>query len=144
MGFSTSFSRLYEGMFFSDEPGYYEDGQYGIRLETLVMIEKANTPNHFGGKTFLTFREATLVPFEPKLIKYDLLSQAQKDWLTAYHKRCEDETGKYLREVRKDERAYQWLLKRTREDLTSSATVTSPTVVLTLVLNIALGAAIYA
>jgi len=113
IGFSDIWTPLYEGMFFSDEPGYYEDGSFGIRLETLVSIVEANTTFHFNGKKYLGFKPATLVPFEPKLIKYELLSADQIKWLDAYHQRCQKETGDYLRNVRQDEQAYKWLTDRT-------------------------------
>lgn len=114
MGYNSIYTPLYEGMFFSDEPGYYEDGFYGVRLETLVGIVKVDTPNHFGGKKYIGFRPATLVPFEPRLIQQELLSPSHIDWLNAYNQRCLDEVGTYLLEVRGNQQAYDWLAARTQ------------------------------
>jgi hypothetical protein len=45
------------------EPGYYADGEYGIRIENVVVVREAQTPNNFGDKGFLGFEHVTLVRF---------------------------------------------------------------------------------
>lgn len=112
VGFSDIWTPIYEGMFFSDEPGYYEDNVYGIRLETLIQTVEADVPNHFGGKKFLGFKPATLVPFEPKLIDYSSLSTAQTTFLNSYNLRCLNEVGPYLLNIRGNQEAYDWLVAR--------------------------------
>jgi hypothetical protein len=48
------------------EPGYYADGEYGIRIENVVIVREAQTPNNFGNKGFLGFERVTMViPFFP-------------------------------------------------------------------------------
>ncbi|XP_013414158.1 xaa-Pro aminopeptidase 1 isoform X2 [Lingula anatina] len=111
-------SALYEHMFFSDEPGYYEPDQFGVRLETIVMVVKANTPNNFGNKTYLTFKPVTLVPFETHLIKYDLLDDKQTKWLNDYHAECMEKVGKVLQAAGKTE-AYKWMEARVQQISTS-------------------------
>jgi len=44
----------------SNEPGYYKDGKYGIRLENVVLIREAKTPNNFGDKGYLGFEHVTM------------------------------------------------------------------------------------
>jgi len=44
----------------SNEPGYYEDGKYGIRIENIVLVKKVDTPNNFGGKGYLGFENVTM------------------------------------------------------------------------------------
>lgn len=119
-------SPLDDGQFFSDEPGYYEDGQFGIRLENIFMVKEVDTLYKFPNTTFLGFETFTLVPYEPNLINYDLLSQSQVDWINDYHKRIMDTIGEELR-VNKPE-AYNWLEARTRPitRTVSSSTVTYP------------------
>lgn len=112
IGFNDAYTPIYEGMFLSDEPGYYEDNSYGIRLETLVQVTEANVPNHFGNKKFLGFKPVTLVPFEPKLINYSSLSEAQIAFLNSYNQRCLSEVGPYLLNVRRNKEAYDWLAVR--------------------------------
>ncbi|KAG1697394.1 putative Xaa-Pro aminopeptidase P [Nymphon striatum] len=68
-------SILLPRMFLSDEPGYYEDKSFGIRLETVVMVENKTTLRNFNHVPYYGFESIALVPFEPKLIKYELLSQ---------------------------------------------------------------------
>lgn len=97
-------------MFFSDEPGYYEPGQFGIRLENIVMVTEAETKYRFMNGTFLTFETVTLVPYEPNLIDYELLIPGQIDWLNQYHKKIQDIIGPL---VSNDPKATAWLKSRT-------------------------------
>lgn len=123
-------SPLDDGQFFSDEPGYYEDEQFGIRLENIFMVKEEETKYKFPNTTFLGFETVTLVPYEPNLINYDLLSQSQVDWINDYHKRIMDTLGEELRRDKPD--AYNWLEARTRPitRAVSSSTVTCPSIVL--------------
>lgn len=54
---------LKPGMTVSNEPGYYEDGKYGIRIENVVLVKEADTPNNFGQKGYLGFEHVTLYVF---------------------------------------------------------------------------------
>lgn len=74
---------LCPGMVISNEPGYYKDGEFGIRIESLIMVVEEN-------KDFLKFETLTLVPMERKLIDCDLLDKSQIEWLDAYHQKCWD------------------------------------------------------
>merc|ERR1719334_267076 len=77
---------LKEGMFFSDEPGVYLEGQFGVRLETVLRVVKKNlTYSGKGFGPFYGFQAVCLVPFEPNLIDYSLLSMNQVDWLNKYN-----------------------------------------------------------
>lgn len=44
----------------SNEPGYYADGQFGIRIENIVLVKEAKTPNNFGNKGYLGFENVTM------------------------------------------------------------------------------------
>ncbi|WP_198377361.1 M24B family metallopeptidase, partial [Neoroseomonas rubea] len=75
---------LREGMILSDEPGFYAQGEYGIRLENLLLV----VPSSIGAaKPFLEFETLTLAPFDRALIDATLLTQAEREWLDAYHAR---------------------------------------------------------
>lgn len=76
---------LEEGMIVSIEPGYYEEGAFGIRIENLVAIERADTPHNFGGSKFFRFRPLTLAPLQAKLIDVAALSDGEAAWVDAYH-----------------------------------------------------------
>jgi Xaa-Pro aminopeptidase len=104
---------LEEGMILSDEPGYYEDGKFGIRIESLVKIIKAEPKYAATGKKFLTFDQITLVPIQTKLILPTLLTDQETDWLNNYHQTCRDRVGALLKEMGKVE-ALDWLIKETQ------------------------------
>lgn len=73
---------LEEGMVLSNEPGFYKEGEYGIRLENLMMV----VPSQYEG--FLCFETITFVPFEESLIDISQLMPEEKDWLTNYTQKC--------------------------------------------------------
>ena len=56
------------GMVVSNEPGYYEEGAFGIRIENLVAAREAETPFKFGDVPYLSFERLTLVPLQRKLM----------------------------------------------------------------------------
>lgn len=66
---------LQENMFLSNEPGYYEDGQFGIRIEDIVKVVKANIGKNFNGNGALTFETVTMCPIQTKLIDVGLLTE---------------------------------------------------------------------
>ena len=82
-------------MILSDEPGLYLTGQYGIRLENLLVCAE-RTENEYG--RFLGFDVLTLVPFDRDAIDPSLLSRREKDWLNAYHTAVYDTISPYLKE----------------------------------------------
>lgn len=102
---------LQVNMFLSNEPGYYEDGQFGIRLEDIVQIVKADAPRDFTGRGALTFHTVTLCPIHTKLIKVELLSESERIGLNAYHKRVYDTLSPLL--DRSDTLTLAWLRKET-------------------------------
>ncbi|KAJ8317334.1 hypothetical protein KUTeg_005238 [Tegillarca granosa] len=68
---------LEEGMILSDEPGYYEDGKFGCRVENLVLVTKAETTYNFKKKGYLTFEPITLVPIQMKMVDPKLLTEKE-------------------------------------------------------------------
>ena len=75
------------GMVFSNEPGLYRSGEYGIRTENLmVCIEKETTES---GR-FLAFETLTLCPIDTSLLEVDMLLPAERDWFNAYHARVRE------------------------------------------------------
>jgi Xaa-Pro aminopeptidase len=84
---------LADGMILSNEPGYYLPGAYGIRLENLVLVQKAPVS---GSKTFLRFETLTWAPFDRLLIEPELLTEAERGWLDSYHARVLEQIGPHL------------------------------------------------
>lgn len=74
------------GMISSIEPGIYRAGKYGIRLENLVAIKKAEVKESEFGE-FLCFETLTLCPFERDLIDFDMLESVEISWLEAYNEK---------------------------------------------------------
>jgi Xaa-Pro aminopeptidase len=85
---------LRAGMILSNEPGYYKTGEYGIRVENLVLVE----PRAIKGaeKEMLGFETLTFAPIDRNLIEPDMLSREERDWLNAYHARVVDVVGPQL------------------------------------------------
>jgi len=83
---------LQPGMILSNEPGYYKNGEYGIRLENLVVVIPAKMGGG-GGREWLAFETITLVPFDASLIDRSLLNAAEREWLNAYHARVREVIG---------------------------------------------------
>jgi Xaa-Pro aminopeptidase len=70
-------------MILSNEPGYYKAGEYGIRIENLILVEPRDVDG--ADRPMLGFRTLTFVPIERDLIEPALLTPAERDWLDAYH-----------------------------------------------------------
>nr|WP_281414687.1 aminopeptidase P family protein [Plastoroseomonas arctica] len=85
---------LREGMILSDEPGFYAVGEYGIRLENLILVRRAERPG--ANRPFLDFETLTLAPFDRALIEPALLTPAERCWLDGYHARVLAEIGPLL------------------------------------------------
>ncbi|MFV2033495.1 MAG: aminopeptidase P family protein [Halocynthiibacter sp.] len=76
---------LLPGMILSNEPGYYREGAFGIRIENLIVIEKATTPPGGDARPMLSTRTLTHVPIDRNLIRAAMLTGPERDWLNAYH-----------------------------------------------------------
>ena len=74
---------LQAGMILSNEPGYYKAGEYGIRVENLVLVVDKEVEG--ADKEMLGFDTLTFVPIEPALIDVSMLSDRELDWLNDYH-----------------------------------------------------------
>lgn len=74
---------LREGMILSNEPGYYKPGEYGIRIENLVLVVDAGLADSEG--KYLGFETLTMVPLDRTLVDRALLSEAEIGWWNDYH-----------------------------------------------------------
>ena len=83
------------GMFFSDEPGYYKEGEYGLRLETILRVVEFEADGDEYGK-FIKFEPVTLVPFEQKLINFTMMTPEQIEWYNNYNQLTLREVGARL------------------------------------------------
>ncbi|PRY95564.1 Xaa-Pro aminopeptidase [Hasllibacter halocynthiae] len=81
---------LEAGMILSNEPGYYREGQFGIRIENLVAVRPAEAEP---GREFLGFETLTLAPIDRRLVDARAMAPAEVAWLDAYHARVLEEIG---------------------------------------------------
>ncbi|KAH7438324.1 hypothetical protein KP509_04G010100, partial [Ceratopteris richardii] len=107
---------LEAGMIVSNEPGYYEDRSFGIRIENLLVIGEVDTANHFGGTTYLGFEKLTFVPIQKNLIDITLLSKEETDWLNTYHHEVWQKISPLV-----EADALEWLKKNTEAICQSSS-----------------------
>lgn len=63
---------LQQGMVVSNEPGYYEDGAFGIRIENLLVVKEAATPHRFGGVPYFGFERLTFCPVQRKMLALEV------------------------------------------------------------------------
>lgn len=95
-----------EGMITSDEPGYYVEGEYGIRHENLIVCKKAEVTS-FG--QFMCFEHLTMVPFDLDAVVPEQMSERERGLLNGYHAEVYAKISPYL-----DEEERAWLGEATR------------------------------
>lgn len=78
---------LAEGMILSNEPGYYREGAFGIRLENLIALRKGQPPEGGDARDWLDFETLTLAPIDRRLVLTERLGTQERDWLDSYHAR---------------------------------------------------------
>jgi Xaa-Pro aminopeptidase len=100
------------GNVISNEPGYYEDGNFGIRIENVVMVKEVQTKYKFGDKPFFGLEHVTMVPMCRKLIEVGMLSAEEREWLNSYHKEVLRKTVGYFED---DEKTRAWLERECAE-----------------------------
>eukprot|EP01032_Pedospumella_encystans_P009398 gene9398-11062_t len=76
---------FHAGMTTSNEPGYYEDGNFGIRIENLAITVVKPTENNFQDKRYVGFETVTMSPIATNLIVVEQLTPAELTWLNEYH-----------------------------------------------------------
>ncbi|KNB61348.1 aminopeptidase P family protein [Chryseobacterium sp. Hurlbut01] len=84
---------LLPGMVCSNEPGYYVEGEYGIRHENLIAVKEYEVT---GSGTFYEFETLTFCPFFKDTIVKEILHEDEIKWLNNYHKTCEEKIAPFL------------------------------------------------
>ncbi|MDA7947628.1 MAG: aminopeptidase P family protein [Hyphomicrobiaceae bacterium] len=87
---------LVPGMICSNEPGYYREGEYGIRIENLVLVTRPRKVRG-GDRPMMGFETLTLAPIDRRLVDVSMLSDDELRWLNAYHARVLKEIGPELK-----------------------------------------------
>jgi Xaa-Pro aminopeptidase len=83
---------LRPGMILSNEPGFYKDGEYGIRIENLMVVKEDN-------EGFLYFETLTIAPLDYKLISHDDLTSKEHEWLRNYHQHILNTLSPLIKDV---------------------------------------------
>jgi Xaa-Pro aminopeptidase len=96
------------GMIISNEPGYYKEGAYGIRIENLVLVTELERPKG-GDRETMGFETLTLVPIDRRLIDASLLTPDEVRWIDSYHARVAAVIGPEL-----DSPTLRWLETATK------------------------------
>ncbi|QQA41828.1 aminopeptidase P family protein [Pelagovum pacificum] len=76
---------LEPGMIVSNEPGYYREGAFGIRIENLLVVREAAAMPGGDDRAMHDFETLTFVPIDRRLIDVAMLSAAERDWINGYH-----------------------------------------------------------
>lgn len=79
---------LEAGMILSNEPGYYKEGAYGIRIENLIAVIPAPDLHGADDRDMLAFETLTWVPIDRRLIDASLMSADETAWINTYHRTC--------------------------------------------------------
>ena len=103
-----SFEVFQVGMNISNEPGYYEEGNFGIRIENILFVVNSQSVNGY-----VEFENVTMVPYDKSLLDKKLLSQDDVDYINAYHQKIFDVIGPILLE-KNENNAYEWLKTATQ------------------------------
>jgi len=98
---------LQPGMILSNEPGYYRAGEYGIRLENLVIVEKREIKG--AEREMYGFETITLAPFDLNCVEPKLLAPEEVIWLNAYHAQVRKTLSPLV-----DAKTRKWLREATR------------------------------
>ncbi|WP_411817433.1 aminopeptidase P family protein [Hyphococcus sp. DH-69] len=99
---------LKPGMILSNEPGFYKAGEFGIRIENLIVVTNPK-PVDGGEREMMEFETITLAPINLDLVKVDLLTEEERTWLNQYHKRVRETLAPLISTEIKD-----WFEKATR------------------------------
>lgn len=106
-------TKLEPNMVLSNEPGYYQDGEFGIRIESLVVVKQEKTMHEFGGVKYYGMEHLTMCPIATNLVDPSLMSLDELEWLNKYNAEVRDKVGPLLRETG-DHEAVEWLERNTQ------------------------------
>lgn len=91
----NNYITLQAGMILSNEPGYYKPGEFGIRIENLLLVKEAAEING-GERPMLSFETLTFAPIDRNLIDIKLLTREELQWLDSYHAQVLQNVGSFM------------------------------------------------
>ena len=87
------FQEIKEGMIISNEPGYYKENEYGIRIENLILTKEMDDNSNY-----LYFKTLTLAPIDKNLISIEMLNNDEIKWIDTYHDRVYKNLSEFMQE----------------------------------------------
>ena len=87
------FQEIKEGMIISNEPGYYKENEYGIRIENLILTKEMDDNSNY-----LYFKTLTLAPIDKNLISTEMLNNAEIKWIDTYHENVYKNLSEFMQE----------------------------------------------
>ncbi|HTK79361.1 MAG TPA: aminopeptidase P family protein [Rhizomicrobium sp.] len=104
------YQALKPGMIVSNEPGYYKEGEYGIRIENLIVVSEAKpVADGDPDRKFMEFETITLAPIDLELVEPSLLTKEEREWLNDYHARVRERISPQV-----DDETREWLKHATK------------------------------
>jgi len=100
-------------MILSDEPGFYFDNKFGIRIENCVLVVKKNSKYGYYNEEWLTFDQLTMVPIQRKLIDRSLLNNDEIDYINKYHEKVRQLIGDEMKKQGLQQSLLEWLQHNT-------------------------------
>ncbi|KAF9227076.1 Creatinase/aminopeptidase [Gyrodon lividus] len=104
-GFSSSVP-LVPGHVITNEPGFYLEGRWGMRIESALAVRRVKTKGEFSGDIWLGFERLTCVPIQTRMVKENMLTKEEKQWLKDHNKKCLEKLEPLIKD---DKRALKWL-----------------------------------
>ena len=101
----NNYIALQAGMILSNEPGYYKQGEFGIRIENLLLVKEAADIKG-GERPMLSFETLTFAPIDRNLIDTKLLTREELQWLDSYHAQVLKDVGSFM-----EGEALEWMKK---------------------------------
>ena len=105
---TLSVTPLCAGMVLSNEPGYYKEGEYGFRVESLMLVHEVHIPH--SELSMLGFETITMIPIEQKLIDLTIMHRNELRWLNDYHSEIREKLLPLVKDETKD-----WLIRATEK-----------------------------
>jgi len=106
------------GNIITNEPGFYKEGSFGIRIESALVVKRVTTKGKFGGNQWLGFERLTQVPIQTKMIKMELLTKEEKAWVKDHNIACRTRLDPLIAH---DKRAVRWIRRESTKSGSSNA-----------------------
>ncbi|KAF9267658.1 Creatinase/aminopeptidase [Marasmius fiardii PR-910] len=104
-GFGIDFPFV-PGHVVTNEPGFYKSKEFGVRIESALLVKRVETRKEFGGHIWLGFERLTCVPIHTVMVEGDLLTREEKEWLKEHNDLCLTVLSPYLQD---DQEALRWV-----------------------------------